>query len=121
MAPFRPAPLLAPVTRMVRPVSGEAITWLSGAANQVEELGTRARVLAERAEHARRDELPARLLDAAHLHAQVTSLDNDSDALRRNRSVQCLGDLLGHAFLQLQSVGEDADQARDLAQADHLP
>ena len=39
----------------------------------------------------------------------------------RQRPVERLRDLLGHALLQLQPVREDADQARDLAQADHLP
>src|SRR5450759_675250 len=71
------------------------------AADQVQELRARAGVFAERAEHARRDHLAARLLDSAHLHAEVTRLDHDPHALRGQRPVERLRDLLRHPLLEL--------------------
>src|SRR5712692_7215863 len=98
-----------------------ATSRVLGAADQLQELGAGACVLAEGAEHAGRDHLTPWLLHAAHLQAQVPSLDHDSHSPGRDRLVQSLRDLVGHALLQLQAVGEGADDARNLAQADDLP
>src|ERR1700730_1456768 len=89
-------------------------------ADQVEELRARARVLTERAEHAGGDELAARLLHSAHLHAEMPSLNDYTDTPGRESVVQRLRDLCGHALLKLQPVCESPDEARDLAQPDHL-
>src|SRR5579864_136460 len=101
---------------------GRPNCWRRGllAADQVEEFRARARVLAEGAEHARGDHLAARLLHTPHLHAEVTGLDDDANPPGRERPVERLRDLLRHLLLKLQAVGEDADQARDLAQANDL-
>src|SRR5438552_974891 len=91
-----------------------------GAAHQVEELGSGARVAAEGAEHARGHHVAARRLDPPHLHAQVARLHDDTDTPGGERLVERLGDLPGQLLLELQAVREDLDEARDLAQTDDL-
>ena len=49
---------------------------------QLEKLHARARVVAERTEHRRRDRVGVLLLHAAHRHAQVRALAHDRDAER---------------------------------------
>ncbi len=50
----------------------------------------------------------------------MARLNDDADALGSHGFVQSLCDLLGHALLQLEPVGERPDDPRDLAQPDHL-
>ena len=48
----------------------------------------------------------------SHDHRHAERLDLFGDGVR---------DLVGHPFLQLQPARENVDQARDLAEPDHLP
>src|ERR1700723_2743056 len=57
--------------------------------------------------------------DAAHHHAQMPRLDDYADALWFDHFLDGLGDLGGEALLNLETAGEDFDQARNLAKADH--
>jgi len=107
-----------PIRRRARPGLGRRPHL--GAADQLKELGPRARVLAERPEHARRDQLAARFLHAAHLHAQVPGLYHHADAFGRHGLVERLGDLFRHALLQLEAMRKRAHQAWDLAQPHHF-
>ena len=53
------------------------------------------------------------------MHRCVASID-DGDAERLDLLADGLGDLVRHALLDLEPPGEDLDQPRDLAEADHL-
>ena len=54
-------------------------------------------------------------LYAAHLHAHVFGLDHDHDALRFERLLNAVLDLLGQSFLHLKTVTEDVYHASHLA------
>src|SRR5579884_998460 len=71
------------------------------------------------AEHAGGHGLAARLLDPAHLHAEVPRLHHHRHPVGPNHLLQGLRDLARHALLELQPMGVQADQARDLAQPHH--
>ena len=60
------------------------------------------------------------LFHAAHHHAQMAGLDDDSDALGFDRVLDGLGNLRGEPFLNLQAAGEGFDEARYFAQADYF-
>ena len=51
---------------------------------------------------------------------QVIRLDHDADALGRQPVVEEVGDLLGHALLDLEPARVHLDDARDLREADDL-
>lgn len=55
-------------------------------------------------------------LYAAHLHAHVSCFHDDHDAERVKRLLNALLDLQGHAFLHLQTVRVDIDDACYLAE-----
>lgn len=59
-------------------------------------------------------------LDAAHHHAQVAGFDDYAHALRFDYFLNSFGDLGGEAFLDLQTAGEEFDEARNFAEADYL-
>src|SRR5437899_9536259 len=83
--------------------------------HEIQKFGTGPWVAAERAEHAGRDHLAARRLDAPHLHAEMARLDHDADTPGRQDGAQGLGDLPGQLLLDLQPLRDDLDQPRDLA------
>ena len=60
------------------------------------------------------------LFDAAHHHAQMAGLDDHAYALRFDDLLDSFGNLRGETLLNLQAPGEEFNQPRDLAQADHL-
>ena len=106
--------------RLLRPDGGEVLTVAggSGPLQEVEELHPRAGVVVEHAQHGAGHRRRRLLLHAAHRHAQVGALADDGHAERGHRVVDGLGDLAGHALLQLQPPREHVDQPRDLAQPD---
>jgi hypothetical protein len=59
-------------------------------------------------------------LDAAHHHAQMARLDDDAHALRIDGFLNGVGDLAGEPLLHLQAASKHFNEARDLAEADHL-
>ncbi len=76
--------------------------------------------MAKCAEHGAGNGLAVLLFDAAHLHAEVASFDDDADALRRNFFFDGLGDLACHAFLNLQATREHIYKARDFAESENF-
>ena len=58
-------------------------------------------------------------MHAARRHAVMRRLDDDADALRLEDVIDGVGDLRRHLFLDLQTLGIDVDDARQLADADH--
>src|SRR5262245_47335304 len=87
---------------------------------EVEELHARFLPRSEAAEHRARDRARVLLLHAAHQHAHVLRLDDDTDAERGDLVVDRLGDLRGEPLLHLQPPAEDLDHSGDLAQPDDL-
>src|ERR1700730_221113 len=75
-------------------------------------------VVAELTEHSAGHGLTVLLFYTAHLHAKMPGFDDDADALRSDFFFDGLGNLAGHALLNLQAAGEHVDQARDLAETD---
>src|SRR2546422_374111 len=75
-------------------------------------------VVLERAEERARRRDHARLADPAHLHTEVSGLQHDHRAGRRESIAQQGEDLLGHPFLDLRSPRVVLDRPRELAQAD---
>ena len=75
-------------------------------------------VVAETAEHGAGDGLAVLLFDAAHLHAEVARFDDHADAFGTDLFLDGLGDLAGHALLNLQAAREHVYQASDLAEAE---
>src|ERR1700722_3175496 len=59
------------------------------------------------------------LLDAAHHHAQMPRLNDYADALGFDHFLDGFGDLGSEALLNLETAGEDFDQAWDFAETDH--
>ena len=88
------------------------------AANQLEELHARARVVAEGAEHGAGDGEGVLLLDAAHRHAQVRALADHRHAERIDLLADGLGDLVGHPLLDLQPPREHVHEPGNLAEPD---
>src|SRR5579872_71034 len=74
----------------------------SAAVHVLHGLGPRAGVLAEQAPHRRGDGKGARLLHPPHGHAQVLGLHHHEHAARRQHLLHGVGDLRGHALLDLQ-------------------
>ncbi len=89
-------------------------------ADQGQEFGARFFFVAEAAQHGGRYGGGMLLFYAAHHHAEMAGFDDHAYALRLDYFLNGFGDLRGEAFLNLQAAGEEFDQARDLAQADHL-
>ncbi len=50
----------------------------------------------------------------------MAGFDDDADTLRLDYFLDGFGDLGGEALLDLQAAGEEFDEARDFAEADHL-
>jgi len=58
--------------------------------------------------------------DAAHHHAEMAGLDDYANALRLDYFLDGFGDLSGEALLNLQTAGENFDEARNFAEADYF-
>ena len=69
-------------------------------------------------EHAARNSRGARLLDAAHHHAQMARLHDDGDALGLEDLHDGVGDFLGQAFLDLEAARVHLGDAGELGEAD---
>src|SRR3546814_191625 len=91
-----------------------------GLVQEAQELGARARILAEAAEHLRRHHAHPALVDAARGHAFVGGLDHHADAAWLEHAFDHRGDLRGHLFLHLEAARIGFDHARKLADAHHL-
>ena len=59
-------------------------------------------------------------LDATHLHAHVTGLDNHHHPQGLECLLDAVLDLLGHTLLNLQTVGIDINYTCDLRQAGNV-
>ena len=62
-------------------------------------------VVAEGAEHGAGDRLAVLLFHSAHLHAEVARFNDHAHALRADFLGDGVGDLAGHALLNLQAAG----------------
>src|SRR5689334_4448968 len=60
------------------------------------------------------------LLDAAHHHAEMPCLADNTDTAGLHKLLQCFRYLLGQPFLNLKTTSEDIDDTRQLAQSDDL-
>src|SRR6266853_5880404 len=78
-----------------------------------------ALVAAKNPQHARGQGLGSLLPDPAHLEAEVTALDDDTNSARVDRSVDCLRNLARHPLLHLKAAGVSIHQPGQLAQAHH--
>ena len=76
-----------------------------------------ADVGAEQPAHRGGDGDGAGLLDAPHRHAQVLGLNHHEHAAGRQHRGDGVGDLRGHALLDLEAAGEPVDQPGQLRQA----
>ena len=61
-----------------------------------------------------------RLLNAAHLHAEVIGLQVDRHAMRLEHCLQRVGDLLADPFLHRKALSEEADEPRQFGDANDL-
>src|SRR5580700_10239492 len=95
-------------------VTGARSVW---APDELHGLGPRGGVVAEETSYRRGHGEGARLLDAAHGHAQVLGLDDDEDAPRREDLLDGVGDLGRHALLDLEAAGVAVDEAGELGEA----
>src|SRR5262245_39128082 len=77
------------------------------------ELGAGLWVGAEYAAHRRGDHRGVGLLDPTHHRAEMHTLGHDGDTQRLQRRVDEIGDLDGHALLDLEAAGEHLDDPRD--------
>jgi hypothetical protein len=89
-------------------------------AYQGEELLTRFLFVAEAAQHRGRYRGGVLLLDAAHHHAEVAGFDDYGYTLWFDHSLNRFRNLCSEALLDLEAAGEEFDQARDFAEADHF-
>src|SRR5712692_3324551 len=98
-----------PWPRRPGPRLGQLIPRRTTPANHLHELGARALVVPKGAQHAGGHGQAARLLDPAHLHAEMPGLDHDANSERADDLLQALGDLAGQPLLELQAAGVDLD------------
>ena len=86
----------------------------------LQELAAQVGVVVEEAAPERRHRARAVLLDAAHLRAQVRRLETDGDAARLDQLDERVGDLLAHPLLHREAARVEADESRQLRDADDL-
>src|SRR6478752_2838529 len=87
---------------------------------QLEELHPRPLLIAKGAEHGAGDRVGVLLLDTPHRHTEMCPLAHHRDTERLDLLENGVRNLVGQAFLQLQTPRENVDQPRNLAEADHL-
>jgi hypothetical protein len=76
---------------------------------------------AESAQHGTGNRTTVLLFNAAHLHAHVLSIDNHTNAVRRQFLIDGFGNLGRQAFLNLQAPAEHLHQPDDFADAYDFP
>src|SRR3954471_11682639 len=86
----------------------------------VEELATEARLLGVGAAPRCRAGHRFVLADAAHLGAQVMSLEVDRDTVRMEHRLERVRDAVRHALLDAEPARHDPDEPRQLADPDDL-
>ena len=72
----------------------------------------------ECAKHGTGDSERGLLFNAAHHHAEVLGLEDDTDTQGVNCALNGFGDLASETLLHLEATGEDIDEACHLAEAD---
>src|SRR5207248_2687865 len=90
------------------------------AAHLVEEPAPQIGVLAVEPAPERRHRAGAFLLDAAHLRAEMRSLDVHRDAARSHELEQSVRDLLAEALLHREAARIEPDESRQLRDAEDL-
>mmetsp|Transcript_1386 Transcript_1386/g.3030 ORF Transcript_1386/g.3030 Transcript_1386/m.3030 type:complete len:228 (-) Transcript_1386:134-817(-) len=88
--------------------------------HQVQELVAGAGIAFEVSEHARCHCGAVGLLNTPHSHAQVHTLNHDSDTMRVERFLQRGCNLLGQALLHLKPPRKELRHTHELGQTDHL-
>src|SRR5712692_9521939 len=88
-------------------------------AHQRQKLIPRLLIVTERAEHGAGHRRAVLLLHAAHLHAEMAGFDNHANTLWSDFFLDGLGDLAGHALLNLQAAREHVNHAGNLAEPQH--
>src|SRR5215471_4074360 len=96
----------APGVRAAEPAS------VSFAADQRQKFVAGLFVVTESPQHGAGDRRTVLFFHTAHLHAKMARFDDHADALRRDLLLDGLGDLAGHALLDLQPPGEHVHQPR---------
>jgi len=86
--------------------------------DEVEELRARAGIIPEPTEQSGGNGERVLLFNAPHHHAEMLSFDDDTDALSADELLKRRGNLLGHAFLDLQAASVNFHQARKFGKAD---
>ena len=86
----------------------------------LEELAPQVGVLVVEAAPERRHRARALLLDAAHLRAEVRRLEVHRDAARLRRARRAVGDLLAEPLLHGEAARVEADEPRQLRDAEDL-
>ena len=87
-------------------------------ADKGKKLVARLLVMAEATQHGTGHGLAVLLFDAAHLHTEVTRLDDHANTLRADFFLNGRSDLAGEALLDLQAPREHIDEPRDFAETD---
>src|SRR2546423_7219852 len=88
---------------------------------QCHDLGASRGIVLEQPAHRRGDRQRARLAHAAHRHAQVLGFDQHERAAGVQRLDERVGDLGGEPFLDLRTLGEAVDEARQLGEPGDTP
>src|SRR5216683_8428792 len=83
-------------------------------ADHRQHLASGRRIGAKDAEHPARHHADPGLVDAAGGHALMRRLDDHRDALGLQYLIERVGDLRRHLFLNLQALGIDFDEPRQL-------
>src|SRR6266446_3305332 len=108
------------ISSVVRPAA-ESADRKSGTfpSDKRQKLIARLLIVTKRAEHGAGDGLAMLLFHAAHLHAQMAGFDNHANTLRSDFFLDGLGNLTGHALLNLQTARKHVDHACNLAESQH--
>src|SRR6266851_3594067 len=108
------------ISSVVRPAA-ESADRKSGTfpSDKRQKLIARLLIVTKRAEHGAGDGLAMLLFHAAHLHTQMAGFDNHANTLRSDFFLDGLGNLTGHALLNLQTARKHVNHACDLAESQH--
>src|SRR5437763_10539565 len=93
-------------------------TWSVSSPDKAEQLLARARIVAQRAAQRRGHGPGAGFQYAADGHARMLGAEHHPDTPRLQLMLQPVGDLHGHAFLQLEIAGEHVNDTCQLRQTD---
>ena len=87
-------------------------------ANERQKLVPSLELALECAKHGAGNSERGLLFNAAHHHAEVLGLEDDTDTQGVNCALNGFGDLASETLLHLEATGEDIDEACHLAEAD---